>query len=305
MKKQSPPQIGLLCRRVLLTGVLLSGVLPAGILPKTAGLFAIDWPHAEAKMVANFGRNNGGRPLLGVVFEAPGSIRAADKGELLYTRSEGDTASRLPSPLGAWIALDHGDGIVSIYSRFEEAGNGNLSGDVYPGRIIASAGRSGWSRNEGFYFSIFDRKERRWVNPSMIIAPAADAEQPVIKSVELKNSEGRSINPAQTRNISQGHYTISVNASLSPPDLALAPYQILCSVNGTEIGALNFETFSARDGVLMVYRNGLVPVKQVYIPYPGFEVGELWFNRGQATLEVIARDIQGSARSLTFHLQVD
>jgi hypothetical protein len=55
----------------------------------------------------------------------------------------------------------------------------------------------------------------------------------------------------------------------------------------------------------MVYRNGLVPVKQVYVPYPGFEVGELWFTRGQATLEVIARNIQGGARSITFHLQVD
>jgi hypothetical protein len=285
--------------------VLLSGVIPGGVLPGISGLFAIDWPHGDARMIANFGRNNEGRPLLGVVFEASGSIRAAGEGDFLYARSRGDTASRLPSPLGAWIALDHDDGIVTIYSRFEEPRDSNLSGDIYRGRVIASAGRSGWSRNEGVYFSVFDRKERRWINPSMIIAPTADAEQPVIQSVELKNSEGQIINPAQTRNISQGRYAISVNASLFPPDLALAPYRILCSVNGIEIGALSFETFSARDGVLMVYRNGLVPVKQVYVPYPGFEVGELWFTRGQASLEVIARNIQGGARSITFHLQVD
>jgi hypothetical protein len=85
----------------------------------------------------------------------------------------------------------------------------------------------------------------------------------------------------------------------------LAPYSIHCSVNGVEIGALNFETYSARDGVLMVYRNGLVPVEQVYASHEAFEVGEVWFNRGQATLEVVAQDITGNTRSVTFRLQVE
>ncbi|MDR1948615.1 MAG: M23 family metallopeptidase [Spirochaetaceae bacterium] len=293
--------------RALWPGLLGWCILLGGLTPGNPGLFAIDWPSADAKMTGNFGRNDEGRPLLGVVFEGPGPIRAADQGELLYAHSEGDTASRLPSPLGAWIALDHGDGIVSIYSRFEEPGANGPADTIHPGRVIASAGQSGWSRREGFYFSVFDRKERRWINPSMIITPQAETEQPLIQSVELKNDEGQSLNPAQVRNISQGHYTILVNASVSPPEgePSLAPYRILCSVNGIEIGALNFETFAARDGALMVYRNGLVPVKQVYAPYPGFEVGEIWFTRGQATLEVIAQGIRGTTRSLTFRLQVD
>jgi hypothetical protein len=273
----------------------------------TGSLFAIDWPRADAQMTGNFGLNNGGLPLLGTIFEAPGPIRAADDGEFLYVRAGGAGASRLPSPLGAWIAMDHGDGIVSIYGRFDDTVNAVPPGKVSRGSVIASAGRSGWSGQEGFYFSVFDRKERRWVNPSMIISPQGDAETPVIQSVELKNREGRSVNPAQTRNISQGYYVISVNTSVSPPDreLALAPYRILCSVNGVEIGALNFETFSARDGVLMAYRNGLLPVKQIYAPYPGFEAGEVWFTRGQAILEVIAQDIRGNTKSLTFYLQID
>jgi hypothetical protein len=126
--------------------------------------------------------------------------------------------------------------------------------------------------------------------------------------VELKSADGRSINPALVRNISQGRYTISVNASDTRLDVRenpLAPYRIVCSVNGLEIGVLNFETFSARDGVLMAYRNGLAPVKQVYAPAPAFEVGDVWFTRGQATLEVIAQDIAGNSRSSTFRLQVE
>jgi hypothetical protein len=245
---------------------------------------------------------------MGVVFEASGPVRAMDAGEVLFIHTEGNSVSRLPSPLGAWIALDHGDGIISVYSRLNDPHEKSLQTPVDAGDIIAAAGQSGWSNREGFYFSLFDRKERRWVNPSMIITPLPDTVQPVIHSVELRNSDGRSINPAQTRNLSQGRYTILVNASDSGPKAGenpLAPYRITCSVNGLEGGILNFETYSARDGVLMVYRNGLVPVEQVYAPYPAYEIGELWFTRGQATLEVIAQDILGNTRSLTFRLQVE
>jgi hypothetical protein len=258
-------------------------------------------------MVNNFGWNQEGSSLLGTVFETDGVVRAAEEGEILFIHQTEDRASRLPSPLGAWVALDHGNGLVSIYSRLDTSVEIPLLDQVTRGRVIAQAGQSGWAGEKGFYFSFFDRKERRWLNPSMIISPLADTTPPVIYSVELKNADGQSINPAQIRSIRQGRYTVLVNAadSLKAGRAALAPHRILCSVNGMEIGALNFETYSARDGVLMAYRNGLVPVNQVYAPYPAFEVGELWLTRGQATLEIIAEDINKNTRSVVFRLQVE
>ncbi|GHT92029.1 hypothetical protein FACS1894140_3470 [Spirochaetia bacterium] len=142
----------------------------------------------------------------------------------------------------------------------------------------------------------------------MIITPFPDTRPPQIQSIMLKNQDGRLINPNQVRSISQGRYSIFVAATdtrLNPGEPSLAPHRIVCSVNGAEIGALNFETYSARDGVLMAYRNGLTPVKQVYAPYPAFEVGEVWFTRGQATLEIIARDITGNERSVSSRLLVE
>jgi hypothetical protein len=271
-------------------------------------LSAMDWPSADAVMVNNFGMNNEGRPVLGAVFEAEGSITAADGGELLFSRRSEDTASGLPSALGAWIALDHGDGIISVYSRFEDTGETSLGEKADRNEPIAKAGSSGWTARRGFFFSLFDRRERRWVNPSMIITPFPDTRPPQILSVLLKAQDGRIINPAQVRSISQGRYSIAVAASdtlLDPGENALAPHRIVCSVNGTEIGVLNFETYSARDGILMAYRNGLVPVRQVYAPFPAFEVGEVSFTRGQAALEVIAQDIAGNERSVISHLLVE
>jgi hypothetical protein len=85
----------------------------------------------------------------------------------------------------------------------------------------------------------------------------------------------------------------------------LAPFRIVCSVNGSEAGMLRFETYSARDGALMVYRNGLVPVRDVFAPKPGWEVGEAQFTRGQATLEIIVQDITGNNRNVVYRLQVE
>jgi hypothetical protein len=269
---------------------------------------AIDWPVPSAIMRTSFGQNNRGTPSLGAAFESSGYIGAGEAGDLLFTRNPSKRPSRLPAPLGAWVALDHGDGIISIYSRFDEEQTVAVPDKVERGRIIASAGRSGWSERDGFYFAFFDRKERRWVNPSRLIAPLPDAVAPVIYSVELRSADGREINPVQARSISQGRYTVFVNAadaSLGGQNPPLAPYRILCSVNGLEAGALVFETYSVRDGALMVSRNGLAPVKQVYGAYPAYEIGEVWFTRGQAMLEIVVQDISGNSQAAAFRLAVE
>jgi hypothetical protein len=271
-------------------------------------LRAMDWPLDTGTVRNNFGWNNNGSPLLGTSFEAEDMVKAAENGELLYQHKKEDRASRLPSSLGSWLALDHGDGIISVYSRLDEETPMPASDRMVKTTSLGQAGISGWTRQKGFYFFLFDRKERRWINPSMIISPFPDTRPPVILSVRLKDSEGNLIDPAQTRTISQGRYLISVEAAdtmLEARESPLAPFRIVCSVNGIETGALNFETYSARDGSLMVYRNGLIPVKQVYAPYPAYEVGEIRFARGQATLEVIAQDIAGNSRNVVFRLQVE
>jgi hypothetical protein len=295
--------------RLLTTALVFSLVVPLG---------AMDWPTPDGVVTANFGLNDQGRPVLGTVFQAEGPVLAADKGELVFYRSQEDRASGLPSPLGAWIAMDHGDGILGIYSCFEDtqATAAESLGRAVPreppvqpqrGLPIANSGISGWSEQQGFSFALFDRRERRWVIPSLIIAPYPDTTPPQILAVQLKGSDNRIVPPGQVR-ISQDRYTITVAATdtISPAStVLLAPHRLVVSVNGAEVGALNFEIYSARDGVLLVRRNGLVPVSKVYAPYPAFEIEETWFTRGQTTLEVIARDVNGNERSFIRRLEVE
>jgi hypothetical protein len=277
-----------------------------------SGLYGMDWPTQEGRMSRNFGWNDHGNPVRGVCFEVEGSIRAADAGEILFYNDPAGTASRIPSPLGAWIAMDHGDGLVSLYSRIDETHLPDTLTLVEKDTVIAASGKSGWAENGGFFFSVFDRRERRWVNPSMIITPLPDTRAPSILSVTLRNGDPEkrpaAINPAQTRSISQGRYTVSVEVSdirENNGDLPLAPFRIICSLNGVEQGYLNFETFSVRDGIAMAYRNSLAPVRQVYASYPGFEIGDIAFTRGQVTLEIIALDNLRNSRNVIYRLQVD
>jgi hypothetical protein len=271
-------------------------------------LAAMDWPLSDAVLINNFGHNDRGRPVSGMVFEGEGEITAADSGEIIFSSSGKEFASRLPSPLGSWSAIDHGDGLVSIYGRYAKDSENHYASEVEQGSPIAMAGSSGWSNRKGLYFSLYDRRERRWVNASMVIPPFPDTVPPQVVGVQLRNADGRILEVARLRNVSQGRYTIIVNAFDIISEvrrLPLAPHRITCSVNGTEAGSLSFETICARDGVLMVTRNGLIPALKAYAHYPAFEAGEVHLSRGQAILEIIAHDIAGNFRSTSIRMTVE
>jgi hypothetical protein len=282
--------------------------LPAAALLTLAALACgMDWPSREGLMIRNFGWNDHGSPAKGVSFETEGPVRAADAGEMLFFNDPESAASRIPSPLGVWIALDHGDGLVSVYSRLDERRLPESLSLVEKDTVIAASGQSGWSGARGFSFGIFDRRERRWVNPAMIVTPLPDTQPPVILSATLRNAEGP-VNLAQTRAISRGRYTIAVAVSDTMEGngaIPLAPFRIGCSVNGVELASLSFETFSVREGIAMAYRNSLAPAREVYAPYPAFEIGDVVFTPGRVTLEISALDGAQHLRTATHQLQVD
>jgi len=286
----------------------------------TGFLAAMNWPSETAVMTRNFGSNDRGKPVLGMVFAGDTGILAAENGEVIFTHNKDDNFSRLPSPLGAWTAVDHGDGLITIYSRYADnahfaahsaAQRSVLSGNTAAKTVrvqkqeqIAVSGISGWSAQTGFYFQVYDRRERSWINPAMIVTPQKETRPLQILSVELLNAQGV---PVRSSSINQGRYTVVINSNIASAARGslFAPQRIVCSINGAEAGSLNFESFSARDGVLMVFRNGLVPAKQVYSNFPAFEAANVFLNRGQANLEIIVQDINGNSRSYVSRMFVN
>ncbi|MDR3302187.1 MAG: hypothetical protein LBT01_06625 [Spirochaetaceae bacterium] len=269
---------------------------------------AMDQPAPDAKILKNFGTNDRGQPVLGESFAAAGNIFAADSGEIFFSVSEGDAAQSFASPLGDWIAVDHGEGLIGIYARGKESEVSEKPKKVGKDTVMARAEKSGWTDSEGFYFSFYDRKERRWINPAMIVGAMLDTIAPAIQSVKLRGENGQTIALESTRVIKQGRYAIEVEAADRSESAAnaTAPYRIICSLNGAEVGILALETLSARDGVLMMYRNGLVPASRIYAPYPALEVAsDLWFTRGMLSLDVIVQDYNKNTRNAGYRIFVE
>ncbi|GHV85741.1 hypothetical protein AGMMS50230_13490 [Spirochaetia bacterium] len=268
-------------------------------------VFAMDWPVREGRLIANFGSNDAGIPLLGNSFAAAGPVYAADVGKLIFVRDPEHPSSQLPSPLGSWLAVDHGDNMVGIYSRYEENHSAQIPTMVEKSTVLASAGSSGWAKQSGLYFAIFDRRERRWVNPQVLIAGIEDTTPPVIRQVELRSTGGTPYNPAVIQRIPQGLYSVFVDASdIISGGESLTPNRISCSINGAEAGTLSFETLVSRQGKRMVYRNGIKDAAGVYDPR-GFGLGEIRLNRGQAAMVIEASDMAGNSRSVTYRLTID
>jgi len=274
----------------------------------TISLFSMNWPVQPGIIEKNFGWNEDGQPVLGVIFEATGQVLAADNGELLFYNNSSTNASGLPSPLGSWIALDHGAGIVGIYSRMAEGQNHEVSNFSERNNTIGSSGMSGWTERTGVYFSLFDRRERRWINPAIIINPAPVSRPMIIQSVMLRSASGEMIDLSQARNINQGRYSILTRVSETPfaaGRTPLAPFRIICTVNGLETGRLNFESYTARDGVLMAHGNNLIPARQAFASDPYYELGSINFARGQVVLEIITHNVSGGTRNAVFRFTVE
>ena len=285
--------------------VLLAAALALAI---GGALNAMEWPLPDAAVARNFGHSGGGRPSLGVELAGGGHALAAADGEVIFRSSGGAAgASRFPSPLGEWVAVDHGNGLVSIYARLGEIPPG-ASGRVGQGDPIAPAGSSGWSGMEGCLFMVYDRRERRWVNPAMIAAPMADGVAPQIHGVSLRGEDGSLAGVAPGLSVPQGRFGIVVHATDALSygrGAGLAPHRIIASVNGAEVGRLALETISARDGAMLSSREEPVPAGRVYAHFPALEAAEAFLSRGQAMLEVIAQDIAGNSSSFVANISVE
>ncbi|MFA6505523.1 MAG: M23 family metallopeptidase [Treponemataceae bacterium] len=275
-------------------------------------LCGIDWPTTKNELHYSFGQNDHGRPSVGMLFSGNDSVRATDAGEIVFAASGGYFATqtdRFPYTLGSWIAVDHGNGIVSAYGNLEPFDATIESKTIVEkGSVLGTSGISGWAENQGFFFSIFDRIERRWVNPTMLSPGRADSRPPTVKSVTLIGRDGQNIPLAANRLIRQGSYRVIVEAfdtENAPRQYALTPQRLVCLVNGSEQGALHLETLKTINGELSVSRIKSSPANLVYLNSGAFDLGDIRLSRGRTTIELIARDSGGNERVASFSIAVE
>lgn len=265
------------------------------------GPSAMDWPMQPSELAVSFGQNGGGRPASGSDLVGEGPVRAAEAGEVVFVRGPEAGIDGFPSPLGSWVAVDHGNGMLGIYARTEASGERRL---VEKGAPLGPAGSTGWSESRGVHFSLYDRLKRRWVNPSSILTPRPDRRPPVIRTVFLQAKDGRRIDVGTVRSVRQGEYRVLVEAvDFDDASAAVAPQRMAVSLDGMEKGALHLETLSARDGDLAL--NEGIPAKAAYAADGSYDIAEIRLSRGKAVVEITARDAAGNEKAALFSLSVE
>lgn len=293
-------------KRHLAALTLLTAALAAPI-----RIAAVDWPSSTAELRTSFGQNERGRPSVGMVFEGEDAVRSMDAGEILFVASRGSSGGALddfPYTLGDWIAVDHGNGIVGAYGRLAPSESASTKTVVEKGSVLGYSGSTGWTGSTGFYFSVYDRVERRWVNPAMIAPQRPDNRPPSIKSIDLVGKDGQTVRLAANRIVRQGAYRVLVESSdteSSTKQHPLAPQRIMCLVNGSEQGALHLETVKTENGELTVSRTKPAPAGLVYQNSGAVDLGEIRLSRGRTIMELIARDASGNERISTITFMVE
>lgn len=119
----------------------------------------LDYPVANPRITQSYGMTSyaksgayGGKPHNGIDFGISyASVYAAKEGRVIGSGDNGRYA------YGKWIAIDHGDGLVTLYGHLSKK-SVSKGEKVKKGEKIGTSGNTGYSTGPHLHFSVFDEK---------------------------------------------------------------------------------------------------------------------------------------------------
>jgi len=167
-------------------------------------LFSFDWPIPNGQAYINFAYNNKGNAERGVLFLGETTVFPSDAGELLFVSSN-NQRSAFFHPLGNWIALQHQDSLISIYSHLSEFDQNSITTLADKSISLGQTGHSGWANSQQLHFYVFDRKTVGYVNPQLLIN-MTDSRPRYIKQIILLGRDGQKIPLTRSTVVKHGTY---------------------------------------------------------------------------------------------------
>jgi hypothetical protein len=273
------------------------------------GAGALDWPLPEASVSATFGTTAKGRLVTGVALAASGGlVRSSEEGEIVFTAEEGLSPSGLPMALGSFVIVEHRREMSGVYSHLAPGSVSDYLRSVRSGDILGRVGVSGWTEGEGLCFQIFDRKERRWVNPLLLLPPLDDDSPPVIRSLSLLR-DGKAYQLGASARVSQGTYALVLETS-DISDAAwtagpLAPHSVRLSMNGEVVAKAIFDVAGESRGELVFFSSEPRSATAIRGGEGRYILAERLLTRGRVVFEAVVEDAAGNRRSASWTVAVE
>ncbi len=267
--------------------------------------FAFDWPDETGPYRYGFGTFRGGF-LLGSEYGAEeGLARAAADGELVFAASSPVLPGGYPLAGGSLAAIAHASDIVTLYSGLEPdsmAGYLRLvrKGDVL-GKGLKAEAASGGRATVSY---VFDAKERRYINPLIVLPARPDDKPPVIRSVALE-SDGGEQGLDRHATVRQGSYRVLVEAGdASPAGTFSAPYELRVLIDGSERTRIVYDAAWAMGGTRFLFGASSLRAEDCLTADGRLRLGPYSLARGKVVVTVAATDFSGNKRELTYQVSV-
>jgi hypothetical protein len=271
-------------------------------------IFPLDWPVEKRIITGTFGEFRGNHFHGGIdIGGGEQDVHPVLPGEIVFQYVENIDYSSLPRGVGSFIVLHHEGGLASVYCHLRSEASRILSKTVEVDERIGTIGDTGYSEGKHLHFMVIDEETSSFVNPLSLLAPVADMQPPVIKSVGLRI--GDSVRPLTAGTVvSAGSWEILSDIYDLREDVrylwTLAPYSVHLTLNGKEVSKVVFDSIQATDG-RMTMRATRLSVEDVYARDGLMRFGPVELREGETQIIIVARDFRGNevSREISFSVR--
>lgn len=285
-------------RTILRTGAIALAALAA----LAVSAIAFEWPADSGKFRYGFGTPREGF-LRGMEFgSADGLALAADDGEMTFSAVGARLPGGYPLPGGSLIVIAHPADITTIYAGLQPDSVSSYLKNVRKGDILGRSASAGASRGATFY--AFDARERRFINPLILMPTPFDDKPPVIRSVSL-SVEGLEARLDQSKAVRQGSYYFLIDAyDLSPAGDPSSPFDLRILIDGSERDRVVYDAAWASGGKANLF-GGAGRTEDTYLTSDGrIRLGPYALSRGRVVISVAVSDYASNKREQTYSISV-
>ncbi|MBN2875243.1 MAG: hypothetical protein JXM71_09135 [Spirochaetales bacterium] len=283
---------------VKLFGVLMTVVASLCVV----SAIAFEWPADRGVYRFGFGALRAGF-LRGVEFGVAESLmEASDDGEMVFATEHPALPGGYPLRGNSIMAVAHASDMTTVYTGLEQGSLATYLRSVRKGDILGRSSAADGGRGAIVY--VFDRRERRYINPLIVMPELSDKKPPVIQSISLITG-GVETSLAATRTVRQGSYTVLLDVvDVAPSGDASAPYDIRILIDGSERARVVYDAAWSLEGIPVLF-GGAEIVEYSYVADDGrLSFGPYVFSRGTVVLAVRVGDYSGNIKEQTYSLSI-
>ena len=249
---------------------------------------------------------SGERDVFGRITESSVSesreVKAADDGRMLAVISEHDEDELFESTLGNAAIPAHKDSLITAYANLDVENLPSLYSmtDLKSGTSFGTTGTSSWQQGQGcLEFQVLDTKNRTYVNPRILMPRIGKELQLSIKDVTAISKKGVSYDLGTVKTMPSGIYQLYREKQ----DIAM-PYKTTVFINGVVSESLSYDTLSESNGRICVSGKKNYDVSVMYPNEEQQFLGEVTLTKGKNSIMVVASDILGKEKQITYTVEV-